>query len=118
MTNIEAITNFLKKQAGKVDNEAFTAILDFVNQEENEDVIELIKEKINCSFDFHYYFETIDRVDELKTIKETDPAKYYLAVYYESVLINIVCKAADMPFTVVLKPENLDESYYLGIKFK
>lgn len=122
-TNTEIILKFLQDSTKTVINDevkgdSLAAIIEFMQTDQVQEILGLLLDKIDATIDHHYYFESLDRIEELKALRTTEPHKYYTIIYYETLLINIICKAMDMPYTIVLKPENLDESYYLVIKFK
>lgn len=119
MTNTELIINFLKKTA-KNDNDsnAMDAIIEFLQRDMLEDAIPIIIEKIKTDYDFHSYFESCETINDLIALKTTEPEKYYSIIHFENILINILCALIEMPYIVVLEPEDLYKSYYLVINAK
>lgn len=117
--NTQAILKFLRTKANNnINPQALEAVIAFLHTDTVLEILPIIAEKIKCDIDFNSYFESMEQIEELKALKTEDPDKYYQIIYYETILINIICKALDIPYTIVLKPDDLDGSYYLMIKFK
>lgn len=115
-TNVDVLLEFLKSEAVEVTTNPIDGIIEFLNTPEVLDITNIIIEKIQAKIDFHKYFTSNDGIEELKLLKTEDIAKYYKIIHYENIFINIITKCMEMPYTVVLNPDNLDDSYYLVIK--
>lgn len=120
LTNKDAILNFLKNIANNnIDSDPVDTIIEFLHRDINIDIIPVLLEKISCKYnDFNDYFESRTKIDELIALKETDLEKYYSIIHYENILLNMLCNIVEMPYTIVLDPDDLSKSYYLVIKLK
>lgn len=99
--------------------EMFESIVNFLQQDEIQEIIEMIKEKLSCKYpDFLNYFDSIENIMSLIDLKEEDSEKYYTVIQYTNIMLNLLCSMLGMDQTIVLDPENLRKSYFLVIKLK
>lgn len=99
--------------------EMFESIVNFLQQDEIQEIIEMIKEKLTCKYpDFLNYFDSIENIMSLIDLKEEDSEKYYTVIQYTNIMLNLLCSMLSMDQTIVLDPENLRKSYFLVIKLK
>ena len=99
--------------------EMFESIVNFLQQDEIQEIIEMIKEKLTCKYpDFLNYFDSIENIMSLIDLKEEDSEKYYTVIQYTNIMLNLLCSMLGMDQTIVLDPENLRKSYFLVIKLK
>lgn len=117
LSNTDALIKFLKEKSNKKDD-ILKTIIEFLHTEQVLELVDRFKSKITAPINFHDYFDSVDSVNELINMKDSDPHTYYTVIYYETIFINIICKALDMPYTIVLAPEDLESSYFLVIKCK
>lgn len=120
-TNMELLLDFLLNAAnGSISEQASTidAILEFLETDGINEMIDVIVENFKCDVDFHSYFKSIDTINKLLELKETDYTKYLEIIHLENILLNILLNMLNMAYTIVLNPKNLEESYFLAIKFK
>jgi len=99
--------------------EMFESIVNFLQQDEIQEIIEMIKEKLTCKYpDFLNYFDSTENIMSLIDLKEEDSEKYYTVIQYTNIMLNLLCSMLGMDQTIVLDPENLRKSYFLVIKLK
>lgn len=123
LTPTQSLLRFLESyELNPVDDEStemFESIVNFLHQEEIQEVIEMIKEKLTCKYpDFLDYFDCTENILSLIDLKTEDPEKYYTVIQYTNIMLNLLCSLLEMDQTIVLDPENLRKSYFLVIKLK
>lgn len=119
MNNVDVILNFLKNTSnGTISNNVLSGIITFLNTNEAFEVLEILKDEINNELDYHYFFESLENIDKLNKLKETDIEVYYNVIHYETILINSICNVFELPYIVVLTPDDLEKSTILTLKFK
>lgn len=123
LTPTQSLLRFLESYGlNPVDDEStemFESIVNFLHQEEIQEIIEMIKEKLTCKYpDFLDYFDCTENILSLIDLKTEDPEKYYTVIQYTNIMLNLLCSLLEMDQTIVLDPENLRKSYFLVIKLK
>ena len=122
ITSTQSLLRFLESFGTNPPDEStemFESIVNFLQQDEIQEIIEMIKEKLSCKYpDFLNYFDSIENIMSLIDLKEKDSEKYYTVVQYTNIMLNLLCSMLGMDQTIVLDPENLRKSYFLVIKLK
>lgn len=121
-TETELILEFLHNLASDTknpENSPLNAILSFINEPSVITAIEKINDKLGCKYeDYIDYFWTIEDVENLIALKETDYEKYYTIIYYENILLNMLTKLFEIRYTIVLNFEDIYKSYLLELNTK
>jgi hypothetical protein len=116
------LLSFLHKIAGDVaafENTPLNAIITFLNEPMIVDMIQQIGEKMGCEYsDYTDYFWSQEDIQNLVTLKETEPEKYFTVIHYENLLLNVLTDLFDVKYTVVLNPLDIYSSYLLILKAK
>jgi len=122
ITSTQSLLRFLESFGTNPSDESaemFESIVNFLQQDEIQEIIEMIKEKLTCKYpDFLNYFDSIENIMSLIDLKEEDSEKYYTVIQYTNIMLNLLCSMLGMDQTIVLDPENLRKSYFLVIKLK
>ena len=122
ITSTQSLLRFLESFGTNPPDESaemFESIVNFLQQDEIQEIIEMIKEKLSCKYpDFLNYFDSIENIMSLIDLKEKDSEKYYTVIQYTNIMLNLLCSMLGMDQTIVLDPENLRKSYFLVIKLK
>lgn len=122
ITPTQSLLRFLESYGTNPSDESaemFESIVNFLQQDEIQEIIEMIKEKLTCKYpDFLNYFDSIENIMSLIDLKEEDSEKYYTVIQYTNIMLNLLCSMLGMDQTIVLDPENLRKSYFLVIKLK
>lgn len=122
ITSTQSLLRFLESFGTNPSDESaemFESIVNFLQQDEIQEIIEMIKEKLSCKYpDFLNYFDSIENIMSLIDLKEKDSEKYYTVIQYTNIMLNLLCSMLGMDQTIVLDPENLRKSYFLVIKLK
>lgn len=122
ITSTQSLLRFLESFGTNPSDESaemFESIVNFLQQDEIQEIIEMIKEKLSCKYpDFLNYFDSIENIMSLIDLKEEDSEKYYTVIQYTNIMLNLLCSMLGMDQTIVLDPENLRKSYFLVIKLK
>ena len=99
--------------------EMFNSLVEFLRQEEFSEIIELLKERIDCQYpDFLDYFDATENILSLIDLKTENPDKYYTVIQYTNIILNLLCTMTDTGQVIVLNPEDLYKSYFLVVKLK
>lgn len=99
--------------------EMFNSLVEFLHQEEFSEIIELLKERIDCQYpDFLDYFDATENILALIDLKTENPDKYYTVIQYTNIILNLLCTMTDTGQVIVLNPEDLYKSYFLVVKLK
>lgn len=96
------------------------SIVDFVTSEKVQQVFEKVLDSIaadDCP-DYHTYFTSDEGIDNLLKLKDTDNEMYYKVIIYGTALINTLTRILEMPFVVVMTPEDLSKTYYIKLTTK
>ena len=96
------------------------SIVDFVTSEKAQQVFEKVLDSIaadGCP-DYYTYFISDEGIDNLLKLKDTDNEMYYKAIIYGTALINTLTRILEMPFVVVMTPEDLSKTYYIKLTTK
>jgi hypothetical protein len=96
------------------------SIVDFVTSEKAQQVFEKVLDSIvadGCP-DYYTYFTSDEGIDNLLKLKDTDNEMYYKAIIYGTALINTLTRILEMPFVVVMTPEDLSKTYYIKLTTK
>lgn len=117
--NVENLLNFLTKVANKnIFISALDSILEFLKTDGIDNIIDNIINNFKTTIDFHSYFISAESIEQLKELKSTDSNTYYQIIHLENILLNMLLNLMDMDYTIILNSDNLEESYFLAIKFK
>ena len=112
--------NFLRKLAMEDKPNPLLSIVDFVTSERAQQVFDKVLESIaadDCP-DYYTYFITDEGIDELVKLKDTDNEMYYKVIVYGTALVNTLTRILDMPFVVVMTPDDLSNTYYIKLTTK
>ena len=114
------ILNFLRKLAMEDKPNPLLSIVDFVTSERAQQVFDKVLESIaadDCP-DYYTYFITDEGIDELVKLKDTDNEMYYKVIVYGTARVNTLTRILDMPFVVVMTPDDLSNTYYIKLTTK
>ena len=97
-----------------------SAIVEFINTEPVQQIYETVVESVNAPEcpEYYTYFETDDDIEKLSTLKENDVNMYYKVISYETVLVNLLAKIINLPFFIVMPPDNLEKTYFIKLSTK
>lgn len=96
------------------------SIVDFVTSDKAQQVFDKVLESIaadDCP-DYYTYFITDEGIDNLVKLKDTDNEMYYKVIIYGTALINTLTRILEMPFVVVMTPDDLSKTYYIKLTTK
>ena len=96
------------------------SIVDFVTSEKAQQVFDKVLESIagDACLDFYTYFITDEGIDNLVKLLDTDNEMYYKVIIYGTALINTLTRILEMPFVVVMTPDDLSKTYYIKLTTK
>ena len=93
------------------------SIVEFVMSEKAQQVFDKVLESIaadDCP-DYYTYFTSDEGIDELVKLKDTDNEMYYKVIIYGTAMVNTLTRILDMPFVVVIPPDDLSNTYYIKL---
>ena len=118
--NLKNILKFLHDKAMAKKTDPMTSIVEFMNSDPMVQIQETILESMNIVEypDFTEYFMSTDGIEQLYELRKTDEIKYYNVVNYQNIFMGIATKILDLPYVIVLTPDNLAKTYYIKVKYK
>jgi len=118
--NLKNILKFLHDKAMAKKADPMTSIVEFMNSDPMVQIQETILESMNIVEypDFTEYFMSTDGIEQLYELRKTDEIKYYNVVNYQNIFMGIATKILDLPYVIVLTPDNLAKTYYIKVKYK
>lgn len=114
------LTNILKYLHNLAMNDKpnpLQSIVEFVMSEKAQQVFDKVLESIaadDCP-DYYTYFTSDEGIDELVKLKDTDNEMYYKVIIYGTAMVNTLTRILDMPFVVVIPPDDLSNTYYIKL---
>jgi len=120
MPNLKSILTFLHKIAAAKKIDPLDAVVEYMNSELVLQLADTVTESMCTSVcpEFTEYFMDRSGIDRLKKMKESDESMYYSIINYQNVFMGLVNRILNMPYVIVLTPEDLCLSYYVKLKFK
>lgn len=112
-TKVELLLDYLSNISNNDINDVLSNIITFLHSPNIMEGLDIIIKKINTKTNFIDYFENESTITDLISLKNSEPDKYYEAIHYANIVINMLCYATEMPYTVVLNTEDLSKSYFL-----
>ena len=118
--DLDNILKFLRTKALNDRPHPLNSIVEFLNTERVQAVFEEVLESIaadECP-DYFTYFNSLDGINELVKLKDTDRELYYKVINCGTALINVLTRMLEMPFVIVITPEDLTKTYYIKLSAK
>lgn len=118
--DLDNILKFLRKKAMNDRPNPLSSIVEFLNTDKVQLVFDEVLESIaaeDCP-DYFTYFNSVDGINELEKLKNTDNELYYKVIIYGTALINTITRMLEMPFVIVITPEDLSKTYYIKLSAK
>lgn len=117
---LKTILNFLHKRAMEEKSNPLEAIVEFINTEPVQQIYETVIDSVNAPEcpEYYTYFETDEDIEKLAELKESDANTYYKVISYETVLVNLLAKIINLPFFIVMPPDNLEKTYFIKLSAK